>query len=86
MKSYEPALAERAFLAHFDEGESAPVGGFAEVEGEEIVFHGMVISRDGQQVIEHIEKDTDPVKAADTTAERLIEQGAFEIIRKVEEE
>src|SRR5699024_1062129 len=30
-KSEQTTLAERAFLAYFDEGESAPIGGFAEV-------------------------------------------------------
>src|SRR5699024_5906048 len=74
-------LAERAFLAYFDEGESAPIGGFAEVDGDNILFHGMVISRDGTRVIEHIEKDSDPVKAANKTAELLIDQGAYDIIR-----
>lgn len=80
-KSEQTTLAERAFLAYFDEGESAPIGGFAEVDGDNILFHGMVISRDGTRVIEHIEKDSDPVKAANKTAELLIDQGAYDIIR-----
>src|SRR5699024_4387517 len=80
-KSEQTTLAERAFLVYFDEGESAPIGGFAEVDGDNILFHGMVISRDGTRVIEHIEKDSDPVKAANKTAELLIDQGAYDIIR-----
>lgn len=79
--SEKSMLAERAFLSYFDEGESAPIGGYAKLNGDTVAFHGMAISRDGTQVIEHIEKDADPVKAANKTAEYLIDQGAMKIIR-----
>src|SRR5699024_10529722 len=57
-KSEHTTLAEWSFLAYFDEGESATIGGFTEGDGDNFQFQGMVISRDGTRVIEHIEKDS----------------------------
>src|SRR5699024_4194600 len=80
-KSEQTTLAERPFLAYFDEGSSAPIGGCGEVDVDSFLLHGMVTSRDGTRVTEHIEKDSDPVKAANKTAEPLIDQGAYDLSR-----
>lgn len=83
--SEKAAFAERAFLVRFNEDESAPVGGYAKTDGDAIIFHGMVISRDGKQKLEHTERNVDPEKAANLTAESLIDQGALDIIRQANE-
>lgn len=44
--------AERAFLAALDGSCRTPIAGHAIVEGENLSFHGMVLSKDGAQAFE----------------------------------
>lgn len=71
---------ERLFFHAFDEGEQAPIGGYASVKDGIIHLRGMVISTDGQTVLYHETSGTDPVKVAQNTANALIEKGALDII------
>src|SRR5699024_757798 len=73
-------MTERLFLHAFDEGEQAPIGGFASVKDDVIHLRGMVISTDGQTVLRHETSGTDPVKVASDTAKALIKEGALDII------
>lgn len=77
---------ERYFLKCFEEGEQAPIGGYAHMVGDKIHLHGMVISSDGKTLIEHQVIGSDPKLVAQQTANKLIEQGALEIIAQVNEE
>lgn len=71
---------ERLFLHAFDEGEQAPIGGYASVKDDVIHLRGMVISTDGQTVLCQERTGTDPVKVANDTADALIKKGALNII------
>jgi len=80
---HETAIAvitERLFLRAFDEGEQAPIGGYASVKNGVIHLRGMVISMDGQTVLLHETTGTDPSKLANDTANALIKEGALDII------
>lgn len=79
-------LTERIFLSCFDEGEQAPIGGYAYVRDGHIHLHGMVIHSDGQQMVEHQAVGTEPEKVARDVAQVLIDQGALEIIEAVKQE
>jgi len=72
---------ERLFLQAFDEGEQAPIGGYASVEDGVIHLKGMVISMDGQTVLRYETKGTNPGKIANEAANYLIDQGALSIIQ-----
>lgn len=71
---------ERLFLDAFDDGEQAPIGGYASVRDDQIHLRGMVISTDGQTLLRHEATGTDPVKVANEVANVLIQQGALKII------
>lgn len=78
--------AERRFMDLFDEGEQAPIGGYAYIEHDEIHFHGMVISLDGKTVLEHQASGHDPDVVAKEVADTLIRQGALELIAAAKRE
>jgi len=77
---------EREFLKCFEEGEQAPIGGYASMVGDMIHLHGMVISSDGQTIMQHEATGSDPFALAQEVADNLIDQGALEIIAAVNEE
>lgn len=86
VQSEHAALTERAFMSYFEDGEAAPVGGYAQIIGDHIAFHGMIISVDGKTVLEHISSGDDPEKLAKEMAEVLIGQGALDILQAAKEE
>lgn len=73
-------MTERLFLHAFEEGEQAPIGGYASVSDDVIHLRGMVISTDGQTVLSHETSGRDPVKVANDTANALIKEGALDLI------
>lgn len=77
---------ERLFLEAFNEGEQAPIGGYAFVENDEIHLRGMVMSLDGQTVLQHEVSGRNPEVVAQEAANKLISEGAMEIIAQVNEE
>jgi len=77
---------ERLFLDAFHEGEQAPIGGYAYVVDDLIYLRGMVISLDGQTMIQHEATGEDPKVLAKEVASHLIERGAMDIIQKVNKE
>jgi len=42
--------AERAFLAQLDGSCRTPIAGYAHLEGDELHFHGMILSEDGKEI------------------------------------
>lgn len=79
--------AERTFLAAMDGSCQVPIGGYANYNNNnEIEFTGLIMSPDGKERYEHTEVGTDPVKLGNRVSEILKEQGAYEIIRKLNEE
>lgn len=81
----QAVTAERLFFGAFEEGEQAPIGGCAFVENGELHLRGMVISLDGQMVIQHEAAGQDPAKLAQEVAARLIDKGAKEMIQQANE-
>lgn len=77
---------ERLFLEAFNEGEQAPIGGYAFVENDEIHLRGMVMSLDGQTVLQHEVSGRNPEVVAQEAANKLISEGAMDIIAQVNEE
>lgn len=79
--------AERTFLAAMDGSCQVPIGGYANYNNNnEIEFTGLTMTPDGKERYEHTEVGTDPVKLGNRVSEILKEQGAYEIIRKLNEE
>lgn len=79
--------AERTFLAAMDGSCQVPIGGYANYNNNnEIEFTGLIMTPDGKKRYEHTEVGTDPVKLGNRVSEILKEQGAYEIIRKLNEE
>lgn len=77
---------ERTFMDLFAEGEQAPIGGYAQIKKGEIQFHGMVISLDGQTVLEHQTSGSDPALVAKEAADALIAKGALGLIADAKRE
>ncbi|OHO50745.1 hydroxymethylbilane synthase [Staphylococcus sp. HMSC035D11] len=79
--------AERTFLASMDGSCQVPIGGYANYNNNnKIEFTGLIMTPDGKERYEHTEVGTDPVKLGNRVSEILKEQGAYEIIRKLNEE
>lgn len=79
--------AERTFLAAMDGSCQVPIGGYANYNNNnEIEFTGLIMTPDGKERYEHTEVGTDPIKLGNRVSEILKEQGAYEIIRKLNEE
>lgn len=79
--------AERTFLAAMDGSCQVPIGGYANYNNNnKIEFTGLIMTPDGKERYEHTEVGTDPVKLGNRVSEILKEQGAYEIIRKLNEE
>lgn len=77
---------ERLFLEAFNEGEQAPIGGYAFVKDKQIHLRGMVMSLDGKTVLQHEVSGQDPEVVAQEAANKLISEGAMDIIAQVNEE
>lgn len=79
--------AERAFLHKMEGGCQVPIAGYAEMnEQEEIVLTALVGSPDGKTIIKEQVKGTNPEEIGEQAAEKLISQGAKDLIDKVKQE
>ncbi len=79
--------AERTFLAEMDGSCQVPIGGYATINGsKEIEFTGLIMTPDGTERYEHTAIGTSPVELGREVSRVLKEQGAYEIIRKLNEE
>jgi hydroxymethylbilane synthase len=75
--------AERALLATLGGGCQVPVGALALVAGGEIRMRAIVASPDGSRVLRGGQVGFDPVKVGTELGERLLSQGAREILDEV---
>lgn len=80
--------AERAFLRRLNGGCQIPIGGYAEIIGEEhgkplIRVSGIVGTADGSRLLRAERQGTDPEQVGLEAAEQLIAQGADEILQEV---
>ena len=77
--------AERAFNARLNGGCQVPIAGFAELEGDQLRFRGLVGSPDGRELISGERRGPVAEAAALGTslAEELLGRGADRILREV---
>ncbi|MBL0847674.1 MULTISPECIES: hydroxymethylbilane synthase [Mammaliicoccus] len=77
---------ERTFLNEMDGSCKVPIAGYATKDGNEISFTGLIMSPDGKERYESTKVGTDPVEIGKQVSEELKSQGAYEIIKKLNEE
>jgi hydroxymethylbilane synthase len=75
--------AERAFLQAIEGSCHLPVAGYATWENNRVHLTGLVASPTGKPVIKGLEIGTDPIKVGKNLAQKLMEQGAKEILAMV---
>lgn len=84
--TWEEAQAERAFLAAMDGGCQVPIAGFARYADGQVNFTGLVAAPDASVFYKESISSKDSVSAGKKVAQKLTEQGAFELIQKVKAE
>lgn len=78
--------AERTFLSEMDGSCQVPIGGYATIaQDNQIEFTGLIMSPDGKERYEHTVLGTDPVKLGKEVSQVLKKQGAYDIIKKLNE-
>ena len=78
--------AERTFLSEMDGSCQVPIGGYATIaQDNQIEFTGLIMSPDGKERYEHRALGTDPVKLGIEVSQVLKKQGAYDIIKKLNE-
>ncbi|MUK86959.1 hydroxymethylbilane synthase [Ornithinibacillus sp. L9] len=78
--------AERTFLHLLEGGCQVPIGGYAYLDGDEVVLTALVGTPDGKTIIKEVVRGTDPKEVGQIAANKLIDQGAKEIVERVKEE
>lgn len=78
--------AERTFLHLLEGGCQIPIAGHAYLEGDEVVLTALVATSDGNTVLKEVVRGTDPETVGKEAADRLIKQGAKEIVNETKEE
>ncbi|MFD1018934.1 hydroxymethylbilane synthase [Thalassobacillus hwangdonensis] len=78
--------AERKFLHDLNGGCQVPIGGFAHLEGDEIVMTALVGTPDGETILKETVRGTDAVAVGKEAADRLKERGAQKIVDDAIEE
>lgn len=78
--------AERTFLRLLDGGCQVPIGGYAELQGDEIVMTAFVGTPDGKTLLKETVRGSEPVGVGEEAASLLINQGGKEIVEKAKEE
>lgn len=78
--------AERTFLSEMDGSCQVPIGGYATIaQDNQIEFTGLIMSPDGKERYEHTALGTHPVKLGIEVSQVLKKQGAYDIIKKLNE-
>ncbi|MDW5471364.1 hydroxymethylbilane synthase [Staphylococcus equorum] len=79
--------AERIFLERMNGSCQVPIGGYATKSNDgTIEFTGLIMSPDGKERYEHTERGENPVEIGEKVTEVLNAQGAYEIIKALNEE
>lgn len=76
-------LAERALLRRLEGGCQIPIGALGTVEAGQVTLKGIVASLDGQRIIKAEAVGGDPENLGNFVAEKLIAQGALEILEEI---
>jgi hydroxymethylbilane synthase len=75
--------AERALLSTLGGGCQVPVGAHASLEGSIVRMHAIVASPDGTRLLQDDHQGLDPVAVGEELGNRLLDQGAREILSEV---
>lgn len=75
-------ITERQFVYLLDDEDKAPIGAYAYVENQLIHLHASVASIDGQHVLTESVQGTDPKVIAQEAANKLLNQGARDMIEQ----
>lgn len=77
--------AERAFLHKLEGGCQVPIAAYSRIEGEEIIFRGLVAELDGSRVIkdELIGLKSDAEEIGRTLAEKILVAGGDKILAQI---
>lgn len=78
--------AERTFLHLLNGGCQIPIGGYAYLEGDEVILTALVGTPDGKTILKEVVRGNDPVKVGEEAATILKKQGAAEIVENAREE
>ncbi|GAA0442319.1 hydroxymethylbilane synthase [Lentibacillus halophilus] len=78
--------AERTFLQLLEGSCSVPIGAYAHLEHNAIIITAFVGTPDGQTILKETVRGTDPEAVGSEVAEKLISQGAKDIIENVKQE
>lgn len=79
--------AERTFLERMNGSCQVPIGGYATKSNDgTIEFTGLIMSPDGKERYEYTERGENPVEIGEKVTEVLNAQGAYEIIKALNEE
>lgn len=79
-------IAERKFLADMDGSCQVPIAGYATYEHDEISFTGLIASPDADEVYKESVVAKDAIEAGSIVADRIREQGGYDLIQKVKAE
>ncbi len=72
--------AERTFLHLLNGGCQVPIGGYAYLEGTDIILTALVASSDGKTVLKEVVRGTDPEQVGKQAADKLKDQGAQQLV------
>lgn len=84
--TWTTAHAERTFLAEMDGGCQVPIAGYATVDGDNVTLTGFVAAPDASITYKETITGTDAQAVGRAVAEKLTEQGAFDLIQRVKAE
>lgn len=80
----ECVTSERTFLAEMDGSCQVPIGGYATRNNDGLIeFTGLIMTPDGKQRYEHTGIGNNPIELGKKVSKVLKDQGAYEIIRKL---
>ncbi|MCP3030485.1 hydroxymethylbilane synthase [Halobacillus sp. A1] len=78
--------AERKFLHDLNGGCQVPIGGYAYLEGDNVILTALVGKPDGSAILHERVKGKDPVEVGREAADQLKAQGAVSIVEKAKQE
>src|SRR5699024_5522293 len=84
--SEKTITAERAFLNRIEGGCQIQIGGYAYLESDDIILSAMVGSPDSQTILQEVVRGNDPVQVGEQAAQKLLDQGAKDIVDQAKEE
>jgi hydroxymethylbilane synthase len=81
--SRRAVTAERAMLGTLGGGCQVPIGGYATVDGSIIHLRAIVASPDGSRILRAELSGSDPVQVGSELGQKLLDDGAREILKEV---